>query len=496
MAGPDVAYLASIDEDGTDDLYIVEFGRVYAHDVGTVELLAPTGSVELGQSVTPRAAVKNFGTSTESFQARFEVGDGYSDQVTVSNLAPGDTQHVSFAPWMATVPGTFEVRCSTVLASDERPWNDEAADSVFVILRDVGAEVIVAPTGSYELGDAANPVGTWHNHGNVAAGFQAWMVLDDPSDGRVYAEGILVSGLGPGEDTTLDYFPPDTFLVGGTWSVRCSSYMANDMVDTNDFIDGTFAVGRLDIGLNRLLAPLGTKDTNTVVVPSASVKNHGDVTTGLRAWYAMTAPGLGEVYREFVTVASLAPGDEDTLVFPGHDVGTVEGSWGTMCSVYAAGDDVPDNDSMMGSFIVHGRTPWPYGWEEVESMPSGPSGRSVKRGGWLAIDDEGMIYAAKGYKTQDFYRYDPFANDWSELGLIPFGVEGKPPSKGCRGVFDGDEGIYMTKGNNTLGFWWYRIPSDSWYQLAYVPLGPRRKKVKGGTDLAVVHKTTPATSTC
>jgi hypothetical protein len=44
----------------------------------------------------------------------------------------------------------------------------------------------------------------------------------------------------------------------------------------------------------------------------------------------------------------------------------------------------------------------------------------------------------------------------------------------------------MTKGYNTLGFWRYDIPTDSWTQLADVPEGLRRKKVKGGTDLAWV----------
>jgi len=128
------------------------------------------------------------------------------------------------------------------------------------------------------------------------------------------------------------------------------------------------------------------------------------------------------------------------------------------------------------------------GWSEMASLPEQPSGRAVKRGGWLASLGA-YIYAGKGYKTQDFYRYDLSTNAWTELGPLPYGDKGgrqREAKKGSRGVSDGGNHIYYTAGNNTLTFYKYQVDADQWTQLPDVPEGPNRKRVKGGNDMAYV----------
>ncbi|UCG44120.1 MAG: hypothetical protein JSU73_05790 [candidate division WOR-3 bacterium] len=140
--------------------------------------------------------------------------------------------------------------------------------------------------------------------------------------------------------------------------------------------------------------------------------------------------------------------------------------------------------TVMAVLLIAGVTVASAGWTEVAPVPLDPSGRQVKHGGWLVYnDDNGMVYAAKGYKTSDFYSYDPGEDSWVALKPIPNGTEGKPPKRGCRGAWDGDSYIYMTKGNNTLGFWRYDISQNTWTQMPDVPLGKWHKKVKGGTDM-------------
>jgi len=104
---------------------------LYDHDVGATAILAPTGFLAPNVQVTPKAKVKNFGASTETFSVEFKIGTVYSDSVTVSNLpSHGDTT-VSFRSW-TTVLGTYTTSCSTRLASDENPANDKVTGSVRV----------------------------------------------------------------------------------------------------------------------------------------------------------------------------------------------------------------------------------------------------------------------------------------------------------------------------------------------------------------------------
>jgi hypothetical protein len=127
-------------------------------------------------------------------------------------------------------------------------------------------------------------------------------------------------------------------------------------------------------------------------------------------------------------------------------------------------------------------------------MPLLPSGKAVKDGGWLTYNPgNGHIYAGKGFKTDNFYSYNPVVDTWSEhkqLAPIPAGREGKPPFKGAKGCYGltsaGGPCIYATKGNNTLGFHRYDIATDSWdkpEQPRDVPLGLLNKKVKAGADI-------------
>ena len=127
------------------------------------------------------------------------------------------------------------------------------------------------------------------------------------------------------------------------------------------------------------------------------------------------------------------------------------------------------------------------GWTEMTPVPATPSGKPVKTGGWLVYNStDDVVYAAKGYKTGDFYAYTPTSEGWVLLAEIPEGLEAKPPKRGAKAAWDEGGFVYATKGNNTLGFWAYDIANDAWVQQPDVPLGPGNKKVKGGTDLVYV----------
>jgi hypothetical protein len=121
---------------------------VRVQDVGAIALLAPPNRVSMGDTFVPRALVFNFGNRSATFPARFRIESQsrtgltgrtsptfkapvffYSDSSMVTDLAPGASAEVSFAPWIAE-PGAYAVSCSTEYALDLNPFNDKITDSV------------------------------------------------------------------------------------------------------------------------------------------------------------------------------------------------------------------------------------------------------------------------------------------------------------------------------------------------------------------------------
>ncbi|MBM3315343.1 T9SS type A sorting domain-containing protein, partial [candidate division WOR-3 bacterium] len=428
----------------------------------------------------------NYGNQTENYWVKMRITPSYDESAQVTGHLPGTARYFTFPNWTAVVRGNYTTRCSTVNVQDNNASNDHKTATGFVRVRDCGVLSLSAPSGLYQRGEVVAPAATWHNWGNVSAGFEAWMKLHDPTDAEVYAEKVDIASLLPGANIFVTAFPNCTLLTGGRWYVRCSTYYAGDQVVLNDVLVDSFevSIGNPDIGVMSIVAPAGNVDTGEVVTPQGRVKNYGDVAVLFRAWFVMNDPTDAEVYREYVDVSGLGIGAETTLVFPDYNVGTTEGGWTTRCSVATPGDVEPDNDFRSGSFTVSSRPPWPAGWDEVTSMPAGA--KAVKDGGWLAIGEEGgLVYGARGNKVGDFYSYDAMDSAWAALTAIPNGSEGKSPYKGAAGCVAGNH-IYATKGNSTLGFWRYSIDSLTWTQMPDVPLGPSGKKVKGGTDMVYV----------
>ena len=123
------------DEDPANDT-IVDSVRVLPspiHDVGAVAILEPSGSVRAGDTVIPKARIRNFGNREERFfDVRFRIGDNYNEKVNVADALPaGSTAELTFPPWVATA-GDWAVTCSTMLGSDENHDNDKVSSSVRV----------------------------------------------------------------------------------------------------------------------------------------------------------------------------------------------------------------------------------------------------------------------------------------------------------------------------------------------------------------------------
>jgi hypothetical protein len=117
-----------------NNLYMdnIRIGTQYSIDVGANCIIVPKLAIIQG-TVTPKAYVKNFGTTTQSFNVTYTINPGgFTNTQSVSNLAAGQTQLVTFSNYSFTTNGTYTLKAYTSLASDLNKFNDTIYSSVIV----------------------------------------------------------------------------------------------------------------------------------------------------------------------------------------------------------------------------------------------------------------------------------------------------------------------------------------------------------------------------
>jgi hypothetical protein len=133
----------------------------------------------------------------------------------------------------------------------------------------------------------------------------------------------------------------------------------------------------------------------------------------------------------------------------------------------------------------------PTGWIPKKDTLTGVA---VKDGGALVYNgDLKRMYALKGNKTFEFWKYTPVDSTWSLLAPVPPGPKLKQVSKGAALAYGGGF-AYVMKGNSTNEFYRFNTTTEAWAAaLRNVPLETTQtllkgKPVKGGGGLAYVNK--------
>ena len=452
-------------------------------DAGCIKIDAPSGSYNLNDVETPACSVYNFGGTTETYNVRMKIGTFYNQTATVTSHAPGDTEYVTFPNVTLSTSGNFMVTCSTELTGDADDTNDKCSGMISVLrpgTKDVGCSLIVAPVGGINQGTTVTPACSVYNYGNTTESYTARFRI-----GSFYDQTASVTSHAPGTMVYVTFPNWTASQPKGSYTTMARTELSGDVDPTNNTRYGTVTIRfDEDVGTSYILAPTGDLSPGTAVTPACSVYNFG---ANNQSGYTVRMK-IGSAYNQTATVAGPhAPNTNVYVAFPSWT--TTAGSHVVSCSTELATDEQTSNDKLTDLARVRTVSSMTPGWFEhtLAPVPAGRSGRPVKRGGWLAYcTSNGLIYAAKGYKTNEFYSFDPATGAWTALCSIPEGPEGKLPEKGSKGVSDGSRYIYMTKGNNTLGFWRYDKAANTWDALPDVPLGPFRKKVKGGTDMVYV----------
>jgi hypothetical protein len=443
-------------------------------DAGVTDILAPTGSIPYGQAITPKAVVANFGNGTQTFRVRFDIGTVYSDTQTVT-LNPGQSQTVLFSAWTPLVKGRQVTRAVTMLSGDDIPDNDMLEGSVDVYLIDVQPTAILKPAGYVDSGAVIEPKVRVKNNGTAPASFNVRLQI-----GLSYDQQKLVLALNPDEERLVTGFPEWQAERMGTYGVRCSTRLSDDMVPANDLLTGTAQVVIIDVGATEIVEPVSVVLEGSAVTPTTRVKNFGTVPATFGLHFLIRDENGNLVYDQTESV-TLGTGEEASHAFSTRWEATTTGGYQAVSFTVLGDETRHQNDTAVKSFIV--RPLKQPGWYEMAGIPA-----EVKDGGWLVMNpDNGLIYAARGYKSDNFYCYDPITDNWTTLTAWPAGEEGKMPYRGSAACY-GEGYIWAVKGNNTPGFWRYSILNNRWEQLPSIPTGTSGKNPKGGTDVVYVQK--------
>jgi hypothetical protein len=208
-------------------------------DVGVDTILAPGGTVDSGQVVTPRCVVVNYADSVSSVQVHFGVFDPggliYLDSLTITGPAAGARDTVALTAWEPECRDSLLVKAWTTCAGDTNPANDTFVKKFFVRVVDVAVVDIWPDDTTFDSGVVIHPrVRVW-NCGNQTKNFGVH--FRNPEGGVLSREVTLGAGASTvvaGDSWTA--IPGDWFVAAAT------DPLVGDLHPENNYDTGRFYV--------------------------------------------------------------------------------------------------------------------------------------------------------------------------------------------------------------------------------------------------------------
>ena len=332
------------------------------NDAGVMSIVAPAGTVDSGSAgIAPQAWVRNFGISSASFPVWLRVAPSYlSNQYDVSNLVPGDSLLVDFAPdWVPVLRGSHITKCSTRLAGDNATGNDTFSSTVSVRVRDVGSSKIEFPAGTVDSGTSITPACSVYNYGTNMEGGYLVRMLVGTGPAYYYNGTATAPNVNPGErgyvafSSTVVNWPR-----GGPYAVRCSTELAGDAYASNNRApQGTVSVQVRDVVCSKIEFPFGTVDSGASVAPVCSVANYGMVAEGGYLVRMLVGTGPAYYYNGTATAPNVNPGERGYVAFSSTVVNWPRGGpYPVRCSTELTSDAIrSNNEAPQGTVSVQVR---------------------------------------------------------------------------------------------------------------------------------------------
>jgi len=413
---------------------------VRVQDVGVYSISCPAGLCDPGQAINPAATVHNYGSTPSDCVVWMLITDPtgarcYEADVSVMNLAPNSNTLVdAFPPCTLKLLGDWSAKCSTDMAGDANPANNVLTSAFSTRSEWVEVKSIPAMPTRKPVKDGS------------------WFAYDDAT-GLIYAgKGNKTSDFYSYNPVTDEWAPCSAIPLG--YEGRQPRKGACGCSDGSRYL--YMAKGNNTVGFWRYDV-LGDAWTQLANVPVASNK----VKAGASAVYVQTGD-TGYVYllkgkRTDFCRYNIVTDAWDYL--PAAPCG-VRPKWdGGSFLVY-------DGDHTIYAHKSRYNELWAYDLDTQHWVPAGLNGmpfvghtsrsKKSKNGGSGAWVD-GYIYALKGGNTTEFWRYDAAHDNWLELDTMPaYGSTGRKRRVSTGGFIGNAAGVlYAFKGNRTYEFWRY-----------------------------------------
>jgi hypothetical protein len=492
---------------GVNSCYIDDVSGVALtpYDVGVIEIVSPR-KIENPGPIYPEVVIKNFGQEdANNFSLEITIKNSNNQPVyytIIDNLyleANKTLKITASNQWLASV-GEYRVIAKTIFSLDKNPYNDQLEKNVLIPANDyhdVGIKEIVYPVGYVPQGWVI-PVGIFENCGNCDEEFTG-ICLIYKDDQLVYGDTLSLSiEKFNSKEIAFEPFNVDE----GDYQIIMKAILENDMDLSNNektdyfYSDNDFLGGFRDVGLVEILAPTGEYEEGIMVSPQVKIKNYGYHTET----FSITFNILKEselVYSQKADVYALGEDEERIISFPPFPI--EEGNFLVVTYLSNLYDQNPTNDTLTGNFL--GKKPYVpppgfSGWVLRRDMPILEyNPKKVGSGAALTFIDN-YIYATKGNKSFEFYKYHPRFDKWYKETDIPKGEKNKGVKGGA--LTSGNNRIYLLKGNGTNEFYAYDLETKNWERLKNLP-----KKVKEGAAIVYLENEkgkflyiTPGGGTC
>ncbi len=220
------------------ELYAIRILDQLTSDVGVKSIDAPGNFLQVGQSISPQAVVKNYGATTATFNTFCSIYDSlnnllYIDTVLVNNLNSGAEQTITFSPnWNVPGYGTYKTVVYTALAGDMFTANDTLQKGS-ICYHDGAVFRIEYPFNELTLNYSRPPRVTISNNGSYAENIPVVCNIYDSGNNLVYT-GNGQTYLSPLQSATIWLSPAWTPSATGYYTVYVYTTVTDDYNNNND----------------------------------------------------------------------------------------------------------------------------------------------------------------------------------------------------------------------------------------------------------------------